>query len=119
MVIENKTSILCEGIEFRIDFKYNYRTLSYNDNGTWRPILDFRNANKELASFSKSCKKLQNTPNVFLCKNKYVTIATNIGRYTLLNNTLSLVNKKTKIFEKNITPNNEKYILERYFKIII
>lgn len=86
--------------------------------GNGRPVIVFFNKERKLHEFKEACHYVQTSPKSHFTQRRFITIATENGRRTLIKNTLTITenNKKHKeeIEEKNIDS-----LLEDYFGIYV
>lgn len=100
---------------FPVDNKYD---LKRKNGDTWITLYRFSTEKKYLTDFQKACKYIQTDEKSPFVQRRIVTIATNEGRITLSENSLTLT--KYGIKERKEFPEEKfSYILNKYFGIIL
>jgi N-hydroxyarylamine O-acetyltransferase len=105
--------------------KYRVRTLNSNQNsyiiqkqeeGKWRPLYSFTTQPRQMADFIEMCKYNQTSPNSHFTQRTICTIATDAGRITLSDDSLTINQSGTKR-KKTVTSQEINEILCKYFGI--
>ncbi|WLR50774.1 arylamine N-acetyltransferase [Bacillus tianshenii] len=92
--------------------------LQKKDRNGWRTQFRFTTEGKALYEFEEMCHYNQTSPDSHFTRNRIVTIATNAGRITLSDDSLTITVREAKT-KKSIQEAEVKGLLREYFAIIL
>ena len=84
------------------------------EQGKWRPVYSFTTHPRQMADFAEMCRYNQTSPESHFTQKTICTIATEKGRITLSDDSLTIIHGETKLME-TISPPEVDGILHKYF----
>ncbi len=97
-----------------LDSDQNSYLLQKQEEGRWCPVYSFTTHPRQMADFAEMCKYNQTSPNSHFTQRTICTIATDTGRITLSDDSLTINHGGTKR-KKDVSPQEINEILPQYF----
>jgi N-hydroxyarylamine O-acetyltransferase len=94
----------------------NSYIIQKQEEGKWLPVYSFTTQPRQMADFAEMCKYNQTSPKSHFTQRTICTIATDDGRITLSDDSLTIHHGESK-YKKTVTPQEIDEILHKYFGI--